>query len=282
MDDPTPASRWAIACSAVTFSFTVIVVLAHVMPLLSTFVVGTRAEGLLIFVLACFWAAEVAIVTNAGNGLGVSSDRTAKNQVLNGNLYYFSWAGFVTAIVLLVNYLKHASGVDMVSQFHNRAQRLSLWAGLLASSLVVMGASVQLLNSDCVGSNPSGAPEYCRRTKFAISVGTIGVAFSIIVVAMKFLTSSAPFGVEFALSILLAVLDAFGVAYITSPSGPGGPIGNLYYFSWISFLLGALLMADCFNQRSGAAAAASGESDLNLKEQRDNTEVDLENNDDNI
>jgi len=280
-DDPTAASKWAIACSAVTFALTLLVVGFHLLPVTSTMVVGTKVEGGLIFILTAFWAANVAIVTNASNGLGVTSDTSASNQVLNGNLYYFSWAGFVTAIVLLVNYFKHAFGVDMAGQIHNRAARLSFWAGLLASALVVMGSSVRVFNAECAGSSANGE-DYCMRTKFAISVGAVGVAFAIVVVAMKFFTTSAPFVVEFALAIVLCVLNAFGVAYITSPSGPGSPIGNLYYFSWISFLLSALLMADCFNQRNGGDASSSSDDNIQQNKPEDPTEVEVSNFDENI
>jgi hypothetical protein len=89
MSDPNSAATWAVAGSAITFALTVILVACHLIPVASTLVVGTRIEGAVIFVLACFWAAIVAIVTNASNALGVSDD--SSNQVKNGNLYYFSY-----------------------------------------------------------------------------------------------------------------------------------------------------------------------------------------------
>ena len=46
---------------------------------------------------------------------------------------------------------------------------------------------------------------------------------------VKFLTHSAPFYFEFVSSILLALSNAFCVAYVTSAKGPGSSIGNLYY-----------------------------------------------------
>jgi hypothetical protein len=91
MSDPNSAATWAVAGSAITFGLTVILVGCHLVPVASTLVVGTRIEGAVIFVLACFWAAIVAIVTNASNALGVSDD--SSNQVKNGNLYYFSYVG---------------------------------------------------------------------------------------------------------------------------------------------------------------------------------------------
>jgi hypothetical protein len=234
---------------------TALIVGAHLFPIASTLVVGTKLEGIVIIVLTAFWAATVSIVTNASNGLGVSED--ASNQVLNGNLYYFSWAGFVTAIILLVNFLRSAFGVDLVGEVRNRAARLTLWAAMLASSMVVMGSSARVLNEDC-SPNDNFSDGYCKRTKFALSLGVIGLILSMVVVGMKMLTSTAPFMVEFAIAIVLTTMNAFGVAYITSAKGPGSAIGNLYYFAWISFLCAAFLGAECFNQFTGRNAASTG------------------------
>lgn len=294
MEDPNSAATWAVAGSAITFALTLVLVACHLLPVASTLVVGTRIEGAVIFVLACFWAAIVAIVTNAGNSLGVSDDAGANNQVKNGNLYYFSyvraaakrrhicallyrypsfltvsvpfpssslpfllrWAGFFTSIVLLIDYLKSSFGLD-VAAYRNRAARLGIWAGLLAASLIVMGSSVRVFSgSACQGSSTT----LCRRTKLGISEGVIGIAFAVLIVAMKLMTTSAPFVVEFASSIVLSILNGFGVAYLTSPTGPGSAIGNLYYSSWINFLCAAMLLASCWEQRSAGGASAADTS----------------------
>jgi hypothetical protein len=36
------------------------------------------------------------------------------------------------------------------------------------------------------------------------------------------------------------------VAFITSADGPGAPIGNLYYFTWISFLSSVFIVSKCY------------------------------------
>jgi hypothetical protein len=272
--NPSSEAKWAVACSAVTFAVTALIVGAHLFPVASTLVVGTKLEGIVIIVLTAFWAATVSIVTNASNGLGVSED--ASNQVLNGNLYYFSWAGFVTAIILLVNFLRSAFGVDLVGEVRNRAARLTLWAAMLASSLVVMGSSARVLNGDC-SPNDNFTGAYCTRTKFALSLGVIGVFLSMAVVGMKMLTATAPFMVEFAIAIVLTTMNAFGVAYITSAKGPGSAIGNLYYFAWISFLVAAFLGAECFNQFTGReASSAAGGGDANGNGDTEDKDVEVE------
>ena len=47
---------------------------------------------------------------------------------------------------------------------------------------------------------------------------------------------------------------AIGIGYITSELGPGAPIGNIYHFSWFSFLLTFLLGSSCYEDYQAAKA----------------------------
>jgi hypothetical protein len=217
--DVPAAAKWAVACAAISFVLTLFVVVGHLIPLTANIFVGTMVEGVLTFVLICFWAATVSIVTNASNGLSVS-EADATNQVSNGNLYYFSWAGFVTSIVIMVDYLRSSMGVDVVGEMRNRSARLTLWAGLLAASLVVMGSSARVFGESCT-SDDFYAASYCKRTKFGIALGTITMTLAVVVVALKLCLSGSSFLIEFVSAFLLSIMNAFGVAYITSSFGPG-------------------------------------------------------------
>ncbi len=210
--------------------------------MLSGYIVNTRVEGLLALLLAAFWAATVSVVSNASTGLAVNSE--LDNTIVNGNLYYFSWAGFVTSIMLVVAYLRGVFGVDLAGEIKNRAARLTLWSGLLACQLVVMGASANVFDKDCAILVESQA--YCKRTKYGIALGAIGTMFSLAVVGMKMITSIAPFVVEGILAVFLCIMNGFGVAFLTSAQGPGSAIGNLYYFTWLSFLCNFVLVANVY------------------------------------
>jgi hypothetical protein len=169
-----------------------------------------------------------------------------------------SWAGFVTSILLVVSYLRGVFGVDLVGEVKNRAARLTLWGGFLACQLVVMGASANIFDKDCA--NVDSSSSYCKRTKFGIALGAIGTAFALGVVAMKMLTSVAPFVVEGTLALILCIMNGFGVAFITSAQGPGSPIGNLYYFSWLSWFSSFMLLASVFDDyKNGGAVANQGD-----------------------
>lgn len=231
----------------------------HLNPLSSVYIVNTRIEGVLALILAAFWAATVSVVSNASNGLAVNADLA--NTIVNGNLYYFSWAGFVTSIMLVIAYLRGVFGVDLAGEIKNRAARLTLWSALLACQLVVMGASSNVFDKDC--SNVFEPSAYCKRTKYGIALGAIGTMFSLAVVGMKMVTTIAPFVVEGALSVILCIMNGFGVAFLTSAQGPGSPIGNLYYFTWLSFLCNFLLVANVYEDYQNLGVAnKSNEGDV--------------------
>ncbi|VEU41198.1 unnamed protein product [Pseudo-nitzschia multistriata] len=243
-------SVWAVFCSAFSFTVTGVVTMMHLSPMLSDYIVGTKWEGIITVVLAAFWSATVAVVANAATGLAV--DASMDNTIVNGNLYYFSWAGFVTSILLIIEYLRGVFGVDVYGTVRNRAARLTLWAGLLACQLVVLGASANIFDTDCTDFN-GYAPEsaYCKRTKYGLSLGVIGTLFSLVIVAMKMLTTVAPVVVEGVLAFVLCIMNGCGVAFLTSAEGPGSPIGNLYYFSWFSWLVSFVLLASVYEDYRG-------------------------------
>ena len=254
MGDTDSNAKWAVTSSALTFAVTLLVVLMHLSPMVSGFIVNTKLEGAICIILTAFWAATVSVVSNASNGLAVDSDKD--NTIVNGNLYYFSWAGFVTAVMLCVAYLRSVFGVDLAGEIKNRSARLTVWSGLLACQLVVMGASANIFDKDC--SNGVQSDAYCARTKYGISLGAIGTMLALGIVAMKMLTAIAPFVVEGLLSIILCIMNGFGVAFITSAQGPGSPIGNLYYFTWLSFLVTIVLVAKCYEDYANISVADSG------------------------
>lgn len=149
--------------------------------------------------------------------------------------------------------------MDLAGEVKNRAARLTLWGGFLACQLVVMGASANIFDKDCANLDPSSA--YCKRTKYGIALGAIGTTFALVVVAMKMLTSIAPFVVEGALALILCIMNGFGVAFLTSAQGPGSPIGNLYYFSWLSWFCSFMLLASVYEDYTGGGAVGATEED---------------------
>jgi len=249
----TSAGSWSIACSAITFTITLIVNLMHTNSITSLFIVGTKVEGGLCLLLVIFWIALVAVVTDSRQGLAVDE----VGAVDNGNLYYFSWAGFVCSILLLTSYLRDAFGINVAGELRNRSPRLSLWSAHLATAIVVMGSSANFYDSTCGIANN----EKCGRAVYGIVYGAMATLGAVAIVGLKIATSKAPFLAEILLSFILVVLCGFGVAFITSQKGPGAELGNLYYFTWASFLTSFMLLASCVEDYNSAATSQSSSMD---------------------
>jgi hypothetical protein len=248
------AENWAIACSAITFSFTAIVVLMHLHSVTSLLIVGTKFEGGLIFILVGFWIAAVSVITDSRKGLSVDSE----GNVSNGNLYYFSWAGFCCSVVLLVSFLRHVFNVDIAGEIRLRSARLTTWSGFLAASLVVMGSSANFYDNTC-GGDEDDFKTQCGRAVYGIVLGALSTLFAVMIVGLKIATSKAPFLVEALLCMVVSVMYAVGVALLTSEAGPGHGLGNIYYFTWLGFVASFMLLASCFEDYNAARSMSVDE-----------------------
>lgn len=263
------AQKWAVACASITLAITTIVVIMMMLPVASIFIVNTRLEGVILLILIVFWAATVAIVSDSDNGLAVKST----GEVANGNLYYFSWAGFVCSIMLFVSYLRGAFNVDVAGELKSRSARLQTWAALLACALIVMGSSSSIFQNDCKGDNVVQSDVYCNRTKYGIALGAVGTVACLMIVGLKICTGIAPFLVESMFGFILAVMNGFGVAFLTSTKGPGAALGNLYYFSWLSFITSMIVTASCVEDYKTGDAAAAGEPEIEQAESNGGMQV---------
>mmetsp|Transcript_49209 Transcript_49209/g.73174 ORF Transcript_49209/g.73174 Transcript_49209/m.73174 type:complete len:320 (+) Transcript_49209:75-1034(+) len=252
--------KWAITSAVFTFFLTLVVVVMHIFPVSSIFITGTKLEGALCLILIVLWCTNVAIISDSKNGLAVNEE----GAVFNGNLYYFSWAGFVCSITLIVSYLRQAYAIDVAGEIRSRSARLRLWAALMAACLVVMGSSANIFDNDCDATYVDAT--FCSRTKFAIALGLIGTIISLAVVGMKIATTMAPFLFEAGSALSLFICYIFGVAYITSENGPGAPLGNLYYSTWAAFVTTFMIGSSCFEDYQ-AAKAMTAQQNLEGHEQ---------------
>jgi hypothetical protein len=189
---------------------------------------------------------------NPENAIAVAGE-----TVIDANLYFFSWLSFASVLYLSGSLAQESVGIDVTKTPPKSAR----WYGLCASSLVVMGASVRLFKAaDCGNSN--GSLELCKRTKFSISAGTIGFFLALI---MTYLTQKGlAIIMETVATMFLLALWCFGVGYITFGSAPGAQIGNLYFATWISFIICVFLFGQCFRevvgaQQANAAAQTNGD-----------------------
>jgi hypothetical protein len=193
-----------------------------------------------------FWAAGLPTIMNPDNRIAVvpPKENNIPPVIINANLYFFSWLAFGSTVFLSGSMVQEMIGIDVraTASAHPKASR---WYGLMATSLVVMGAAVRTFQaSEC---KELGDNAFCRRTKLAVSIGVIGFFLSIL---MTFLATRNMLGlsVETSVTCLQLIFWVFAVSYITFGTSPGSTIGNLYFSTWISFILTVVLFANNFRE----------------------------------
>jgi hypothetical protein len=162
--------------------------------------------------------------------------------IRTANLYFFSWIALGTIVYIFGSIAQEYTGMRIGEVIPPK--KSGCWYGLCASSIVVMATAVRLFQSRNCADVLEASSQYCRRTKFGISLGVVSFVFSVF--TAWFLTHGMGVFGEFIVASLLLFLWIFGVGFITFGSAPGATIGNLYFATWISFILTVFLFAQAF------------------------------------
>ena len=251
--------NYAVACCTILVLLSLMVVVLHKRPALSTVILGTKIEGVIVLILLSLWSALVAVVSDTRHGLATDST----GSISNGNVYYFSWAGLATGVALAISYIRSVWGIDASEELQHR-KRLKHWAWLAFVGLVQMGSSARLFDNHCglasegLGEADMGTVKFCRRCQLGIVLGIVSAVSSIALIGLKMGIASSGkvawlFTAEMIMSGVAAVCQAIGVALLTSLDGPGACINNLFYASWGSLVVGVLLAASCAEDWSAAS-----------------------------
>lgn len=202
--------------------------------------------------LIAIWCAGLPVIMNPANSIAVGY-----TTVTNANLYFASWGAFACVLWICGSLAKLLYGVDLVAQATPIVKsRKGKWFALVASSIIVMGASIRVFKAfDCTLEVMKKAPT-CKQTKFSISAGVIGTCASVLNTLFQ-----ANFGVvrehEWAGSIVMLIIWSFGLGFVTFGEGPGHSIGNLYFATWASFVLSILLFAENYLEYLAAKEQAA-------------------------
>ena len=201
--------------------------------------------------LIAFWAAALPTIMNPNNNIAVStpSKTTVGGLVINANLYFFSWCAFCCTIYLCASLLQDTMNISL-SLVAAKVQR---WFALVATTLIVLGCSVRAFKAASCGNldlddDDTTTEKYCRRCKFAISLGVIGFAVSCGMTTLVLLKKQLTALSDFVINLLFLILWCFGVSYITFGASPGSGIGNLYFSAWITFLIAVISFAVSFRE----------------------------------
>lgn len=189
--------------------------------------------GTIVFAL---WCGAISLIMNPNNEIAIEQ-RGVFHVLRNTNLYFFSWASFISSAFILCSVAQQYRLVDVTAP-----TRLVRWYLFLIASVVVFGTGSKLKPVICTFED-----DLCRTTKYAVSLGVVSAGLSLIPIIWSHLAKMYVW-VEALVGIIVTVFYCVGAAYITDVSGPGSNIGNLYFATWFGFGLAVLLTFSCFSE----------------------------------
>ena len=196
-----------------------------------------------LFTALGLWVGGLIVMMDTENLLAVD----AAGDILNANLYFFSWASLISTVSLLVAYGFQVNDATMLS---SNAQSAGYWAGICVASLVAFMSAIQTfakgetmdgLEYDCAGDSNDRGTGYCERLKFSISLGAIGTVVAGICSLLTFKMSNELNGL---VSFVMLFGWSLGVAFATfGEKSPAIRAGNLYFSSWAAFVMSLFMVS---------------------------------------
>lgn len=210
-----------------------------------------RVGGVLSLILFCLWFSNLMLNMNSESTWAVN----AVGDIEIANLFYFSWASIVTSFIIMMSFWESILGIQKDDVM------IGVWMAVNKVCFVILGAGIHIwqnIEDDCdLEELQSGAVTYCSKTVFAIAVGLTGMFVGSSVTASRvlerqfcpsFCSKRVRARVEAILSVFLVLLFAVAVAAITGIGGPGQSVGDLYYATWLAFIVAIGVFVHCYNQ----------------------------------
>lgn len=214
------------------------------------FINSNLVGGTLSVVMFMIWLVALLISMHSQRSWAVN----AIGDIKIANLYYFTWASIVTAGLNMSTY-----PIKMLD-WRKKDTKTVLWFGLVKVCFVILGASFHIwhnIQDSCtVKDIESGAIDFCSRTVFAIIVSLVGMAVAGAVTLTRLLVKwccpafypHVQSHVEMIISAFLVLLFGVALALITGIGGPGQSVGDLFYGSWLAFLVSLGLGMACYSE----------------------------------
>ena len=110
------------------------------------------------------WCGGLPVVMKPANALAVNDI----GGILDANLYFFSWAGFIMSLLLLIGWYSGGRGEEAIGIAREQAVT---WGSLAAASFIVMVSATRIFRSRNCKDSFSNEEKLCRRTAFGIAAG---------------------------------------------------------------------------------------------------------------
>lgn len=203
-----PRENYIISCCAIAIFFGF---LAMNMYFFFENHIGTTMESMKAAAVCGLWAAGIAIIQNPSNGLAIEEVPFTKQiEIRNTNLYFFSWASFITSAYLITSIGQDHDVVNVRAV----PSKLMKWYMLLVCSIVVLGISSRLKGLTC-STSFGFEEEKCRRTDYAIGFGVITAALAVIPITLAHLGWMKAF-IEAPIAVIVLAFYSVGVGKFAS------------------------------------------------------------------
>lgn len=241
-------AKWSIALASISFGLSALICIGQLITAVREKIVATKTEGMLILVLVVLWCLAIPVIMSPGNGLALRDAR-----IVDANLYFASWAAFASALFMFASYGQGTGRFDSV--FASR-----WWLCLLISSAITLSATLRLKN-ELTACSGSARREQCRELRMGVALSgfSSAVAGGLILLGYTQSMSDMSGMIGLAASILVLVAWSVCVAYLTFDGGPGSNVGNLFFGTWVSFVL-SLYLAMTHTQVALSSSTGSSSS----------------------
>jgi hypothetical protein len=219
----------ALGISAIASAF-------HMVPRIADKFSASKAEILWALLAVIVWLMALPVITGPDRNLAVSGP-----AVVNANLYFSSWGAFICSLLVLYIVGKQQRATTMTKDFS--ANR---WFWLVLATIVALASASRLYHdADCT--NDSGLSsyfeerdEYCDDLKVGFSMSVICAFFAVFMAVFAGWAAEKEVLLAVCGSLIGAVvltLQCINLAYVTFGNGPGSVVGNLFFSTWLSFIL---------------------------------------------
>lgn len=221
--------------------------------------------------LLFLWLTGMWVIQDPNNNIAVGV-----SSIIDANVFFASWGAFLCSMLLCGQVGQEIYGFDIAGRVSPLVKtRAGKWYMMVFSSAVVLVGSVRAFLAESCDSDAMIMAPKCKQTKLAIATGVVGTIFAGVVTGFTLKSGSLKLIYEWNAALVMVVLSAFAIAYVTAGNGPGGSIGNLYFATWATFILSILIFTSCHmesianREKTNATAANDNEADedVELQEQ---------------
>jgi len=209
--------------------------------------------GTLAIFMFLVWLVDLVITMHSKRSWAVN----AIGDIKIANLYYFSWASIVTAGMHMSTFITKILaklGID------DKDYMTVIWGVMVKVCVVILGASFHIwhnIQGSCsLQDIQASAIDFCSRTVFALMVSLIGMAVGVTVVLTRVSISLCcpafppriRSHVEMIIASFLVLVFGVALALITGIGGPGQSVGDLFYATWLAFLVSMGIGLACYGE----------------------------------